>query len=287
MVIDSHCHLSRKNYDGEFPGIVSEQENERIQRFTRDALISKMKEQGVAFIIEPAVEFETNFSILSLADQYPDFVFPAVGIHPTRTFTINWKMIKELEKVSCDKRVIALGETGIDLHYERNEQHRLKQIISFLWHIFLADKRQLPLILHIRNADKEAVRILRLFKKRLHGGVCHCFNGDKASADVYTKEFGLFLGIGGALLQDGAEELLKAVKETPLEYIILETDVPYVRPKKPELITSSKWFKARNTSLIIHDIAKKIADIKGIDVSEVERVTTENVKRLFKVDAKY
>ena len=91
----------------------------------------------------------------------------------------------------------------------------------------------------------------------------------------------VLLGIGGSLLQKNQKELEEAVRETPLEFLLLETDAPYIKPKKPENVSGKKWKKARNTSLIIPDIAERIAKIKGISVSEVEKVTTENARKLF------
>lgn len=142
--------------------------------------------------------------------------------------------MKDFERVkgySKSEGVIAIGETGLDYHYERREQHRLKQKIWFLWQIRLADKLGLPLILHIRMADEDAIRILRRNKKKLHGG---------------------------------------------------ETDGPYVKPERPEEITGKKWTKVRNTSLILPGVAAKIAEIKGIAVEDVLRITEENTRRLFR-----
>ena len=101
---------------------------------------------------------------------------------------------------------------------------------------------------------------------------------------MYTEEFGFMLGIGGLLLQSDCQELEETVKQIPLKFLVLETDGPYVKPMKPEGISGKQWGKSRNTSLIIPDVAKRIAEIKGIDVQEVEKVTTENVKRLFNIN---
>lgn len=285
MFVDSHIHLSRRKYDNEFPCVVSEKEQERIVYLNRDKLIDKMKAEGVGFVVEPAVEFESNEQILKLADRYPGYIYPAVGIHPTRVYRTSFKKRKELEKLSGDKKIAAIGELGLDYHYERKEQHRLKQFMWFIWQLELANKCRLPLILHIRLADDDAIKILRLFKGKIYGGVCHCFCRDYKYAKIYTEELGFYLGIGGALLQNNNEALADAVRQTPLEYLLLETDGPYVKGEKPEGITKRAWHNARNTSLIIPDIAAKIAEIKGIDKETVESVTTENAKKLFGVQS--
>ena len=180
--------------------------------------------------------------------------------------------------------MIAIGETGLDYHYERREQHRLKQKIWFRWQIRLADELGLPLILHIRMADEDAIRILRRNKKKLHGGVCHCFCGGADVAHIYTEELGLCLGIGGTLLMkpEYSDPLQKAVAAVPIKYLLLETDGPYVKPGRPEGITGKKWTKARNTSLILPAVASRIAEIKEIAVEDVFRITSENTRRLFR-----
>ena len=251
----------------------------------RSNLIEEFRSAKISAVIEPAIELESNERLLDLSREYPDFVFPAVGVHPTRTPQTPWSARKQVEEWSKDKNVIAIGELGLDYHHDRKEQHRLKQKLWFIWQILLADKRNLPVILHIRLADRDAIRILRFFKNKLHGGVCHCFTGDAETARIYTQEFGFLLGIGGYLLQgtETSRALEEAVKETPLEFLVLETDGPYVKPKAPEGISGKQWKKSRNTSLMVPEVAKRIAEIKGIDVEEVEQNTTKNVKNHFKI----
>ena len=183
----------------------------------------------------------------------------------------------------ADEKVIAIGETGLDYHYERKKQHRLRQKMWFKWQIRLAEELKRPLILHIREAHEDAISILRKNKNRLHGGVCHCFVGDASVAKIYTEELGLSLGIGGYLLMQSEESKLlsEVVKVTPIEYLILETDGPFVKPEKPENISKKKWEHARNTSLILPAVASKIAMIKGIMQEEVMRITEENTRRVF------
>lgn len=281
MFVDSHIHLSHHLYDGEVPCIDTLQAGQRILYINRDALIDKLKADGIECCVEPGIGLESNHEILKLSEAYPDFLYPAVGVHPTRAPWTKWKSQKELEALSNDKSVVAIGELGLDYHYERRKQHRIRQKRWFVWQLHLAHRRQLPLILHIRLADRDAIKILRHFKKKVHGGVVHCFNRGVDIAKVYTEEFGFMLGIGGSLLQENCAELECAVRDVPLEYLLLETDGPYVKPAKPEELSAKQWGKARNTSLIIPDIAARVAEIKDLDVAEVERITRENAKRLF------
>lgn len=132
--------------------------------------------------------------------------------------------------------------------------------------------------------DEDAVKILRRNRKKLHGGVCHCFCGGADIARIYTEEFGLCLGIGGTLLMkpENREQLEQAVIATPMEYLLLETDGPYVKPERPDSVTGKKWRKSRNTSLILPAIAERIAELKALEASEVIKITTENTRRVFR-----
>lgn len=165
MFVDSHIHLTHHLFDGEVPCIDSAKSDDRIIDKDRDALMNAIKDAGVEFCIEPGIELESNDKILQYAKKYPDFLYAAVGVHPTRAPQTKWKKRKELEELSNNPYVVAIGELGLDYHYERMKQHRIRQKMWFIWQLLLADRRQLPLILHIRLADEDAIRILRRYKK--------------------------------------------------------------------------------------------------------------------------
>lgn len=296
MLIDSHIHLTHPLFRGQFP-YVALQNGEFVAQpgGTRETVIARIKDAGVAHCVEPAIGLRSNPELLAFAESQSGFLCPAVGVHPTRTYReevadaggrltripVPWSGRKLLEQYAEDPAVVAIGETGLDYHNPRAEQHRLRQAAWFLFQLRLAHRRSLPVILHVREADRDALRILRLFRKRLHGGVCHCFNGDAATANRYT-ELGLFLGIGGALLcpEPNREALEQAVRATPLEALLLETDGPFVRPPN-ETLSKKQWKKTRNTSLILPAVARRIAELKGVPAEEVERVTAQNAIRLF------
>lgn len=283
-MIDSHIHLSYRYYDQTFPYIDYDGREFTIAADgRREAVIEEMKARGVSCCIEPAIDVDSNELLLNLSKESDGFIYPAAGNHPTRCIHSNFRDFKRVRKFSEGDGIIAIGETGLDYHYERKEQHRLKQKIWFQWQINLADKLKLPLILHIRLADDDAVRILRRNRKKLHGGVCHCFCGGPDIARIYTEEFGLSLGIGGTLLMkpEYRKQLEEAVIATPVEYLLLETDGPYVKPAKPESVSGKKWREARNTSLILPAIAERIAELKGMEAEDVIRITEENTRRVF------
>lgn len=286
MLVDSHIHLTHSSFEGTVPCIVSSEKENRIEYMDRSVLIDEFKRNNIAFCVEPGIDFESNYKILDIAEKYPNYIYPAIGIHPTRTFKTKWSNRKQLNQMIRNERVVAVGELGLDYHYKRTKQHRLRQKLWFIWQLKTACKIGLPLILHIRQADIDAIRILRRYKGKIPGGVCHCYNRGLDLARIYTEEFGFMLGIGGTLLQQDSSSIAleQVVSNIPLEYLILETDGPFVKPQGPVEISKKKWKKARNTSLILEDVAERIAELKGIDVCEVERVTTDNVVRLFQIN---
>ena len=287
-MIDSHIHLSIKSYDQTFPYIDHDGEGFIIvAEGRRDSLIQEMRRRGVSCCIEPAIDVDSNELLLELSRESSGFVRPAAGNHPTRCIRSKLGDFKRVRDYAGREGIVAIGEMGLDYHYERSQQHRLKQKIWFQWQINLADKLGLPLILHIREADEDAIRILRRNRKKLHGGVCHCFGGGADRARIYTEELGMCLGIGGTLLMKPRYmgQLEEAVIATPIEYLLLETDGPYVKPERPEGVTDKKWTKARNTSLILPAVAERIAELKGMAVEDVLRITEENTRRVFVLNA--
>ena len=298
MIIDTHIHLSHYLYNQEFPFLTSDAGKYVIQAGTREQLIQLFKQQGIAACIDPAIDIESNPKQIALAERFPGFLFVAVGIHPTRTckyrtldksgkaitIRLHWNQRRLIEQYADHPAVVAIGETGLDYHLARKEQHRLRQKMWFIWQLKLAHKKKLPVILHIREAEHDVMQILRKYQHCLHGGVCHCFSGSAEQASFYVN-LGLKLGIGGTLLMDTPNKAAfeEAIIQTPLESLLLETDGPYVKPSCPK-ITKKQLKKARNTSLILPEVAKRIAELKNVPLEEVERITTENAIQLFHLD---
>lgn len=185
LIVDTHIHLSHYLYNGEFPYLSFEDGNYIIQRGSRKQLIECFKSMGIRFCIDPAIGLESNSKILALAEQEPGFLFSAVGVHPKRTFQykkiradgkaetvhLRWKDRKQIEDFSNHSSVVAIGETGLDYHLSKKEQHRFRQKIWFIYQLKLAHKKQLPVVLHIRDAHNDAIKILERYKHYLYGGV--------------------------------------------------------------------------------------------------------------------
>ncbi len=295
MLADSHIHLSHFQFGGQFCYLSREKSAFVLKSGSREQLTEEFRNAGIGFCIEPGIELDSNSRLLALSEQLPGFLYPAVGVHPTRTWAytardaqgrklrrrLHWTDFGRLKDYARRPGVIAIGETGLDYHHPPKEQHRLAQKYWFVRQLLLAHKLNLPVVLHIRKADKDALAILRRMRSRLHGGICHCFCGDAETAKAYT-DLGLLLGIGGMLLQreERCAALEDAVRCTPLEYLVLETDGPYVKPACPDL-PEKQLRQARNTSLILPAIAQRIAALKGVDVVQVEQATTQNLRRVF------
>ena len=288
-MIDSHAHLTYYCFEKEeFSYIDLENGEYIIRRGNRDQLIQRMKDRGITACVEPAIDVASNKKIMKLCDRYPGFIYPAVGIHPASCNECSEEDMDIVGKYATDPRVVAIGETGLDYYYDSSEQSKEKQKKFFLWHIELAHELQLPLILHTRTSEAmiDAIDILRDNKDKLHGGVCHCFRETVDLAKIFVNELHMHIGIGGALLtEDETSRILEdVVKEIPLECILLETDAPYMKPKKPDHISGKQWKKAANTSLILPMVVENVAEIMGVAVKEVVRVTVENVRRVFNFD---
>ena len=282
MIIDSHAHYNNGAYKKPFRYLAYGEDGYALREGELPQLMQEMVEANIPYSIEPGVSLQSCEEVLELAAQYPGRIFPAVGIHPTRSIFEKWSDRHKLDAYANNPGVIAIGEIGLDYHFKREEQHRLTQYLWFLYQLNLAWKRKLPVILHVRDAHEDALRILRMHPARKLGGVIHCFYGSKEIAEQYLK-LGYHIGIGGSALQmeERAQDLWEAIPHIPLERILLETDAPFILPYCKDVIQPKLLRRARNTSLILPAVIQKIAELKGISADEVEQATTENTIRLF------
>ena len=268
MIVDSHAHYAHASFSGNFR-YLSWEGNWTLKEGTLEELLSEMADRGITMSVEPGISLDFNEQILETAKRYPGRIFPAVGCHPTRCIHEKWRERKRLDGYCKDNAVVAIGETGLDYHHPRQEQQRLKQYLWFLYQLRLAKKRKLPLILHIRDADWDAIRVLKLFRPK-YGGVVHCCGEGWDVIEEYLK-LGLYIGIGGILLTPARNEKLKeAVKRIPLDRILVETDSPYVLPYCKDVLPPKLVRRTRNSSLILPRIIAEIAALQGKTPEEVE-----------------
>ena len=279
MIVDSHAHYAHSGFSSSFR-YLSWEENWTVKEGTLEELLSEMADRGISASVEPGISMDFNERILELSKRYSGRIFPAVGCHPTRCIHEKWSDRKRLDDYCRDDTVVAIGETGLDYHHPRGEQQRLKQYLWFLYQLRLAKKRKLPLILHIRDADWDAIRVLKLLRPQ-YGGVVHCCGEGWDVIEEYLK-LGLYIGIGGLLLTpDRNEKLKEAVKRIPLDRILVETDSPYVLPYCKDVLPPKLVRRTRNSSLILPRVISEIAALHGKSPEEVERITAENAIRLY------
>ena len=284
MIIDSHAHYNNNAYKKPFRYLSYDKDGYSLREGELPQLMQEMEDADIRYFIEPGVSLQSCEEVLELAAQYPGKIFPAMGIHPTRSIYEKWSDRKKLDEFAKMLGVVAIGECGLDYHYKREEQHRLKQHLWFIYQLDLAWKMKLPVILHVRDAHEDALRILKWHPARKLGGVIHCFYGSKEIAEQYLK-LGYHIGIGGFVLQleERAKDLWEAIPYIPLDRILLETDAPFILPYCKDVIQPKLLRRARNSSLILPAVIKKIAELKGISPEEVEQTTTENTIRLFQL----
>ena len=282
MIIDSHAHYNNNAYKKPFRYLSYDQYGYSLKEGELPQLMQEMEKANIRYFIEPGVSLQSCEEVLQLCSENPGRIFTAIGVHPTRSIFEKWSDRHKLATYANAPGVIAIGEIGLDYHYKHEEQHRLKQHIWFIYQLNLAWKLKLPVILHVRDAHEDALRILRWHPARKLGGVIHCFYGSKEIAKQYLK-LGYHIGIGGSVLQleERSKDLWDAIPHIPLDRILVETDAPFILPYCKDVIQPKLLRRARNTSLILPAVIKKIAELKGVSPDEVEQATTANVIRLF------
>ncbi len=282
MIIDSHAHYTNQCYTKPFRYLARDAAGYFLAEGDREHLLQELLAADIPYAIEPGVNLESCEAVLAFCKEHPDRFFPAIGIHPTRSLFERWSERKKLDAFAKIPGVVAIGEIGLDYHDKQEEQHRLKQHLWFLYQLDLAWRRKLPVILHVRDAHEDALRILKLHPARKLGGVIHCFYGSKELAQQYL-DLGYHIGIGGSLLQQAerAKNLQEAVAHIPLERILVETDAPFILPYCKDVLPPKLLRRTRNTSLILPAVLEKIAELKGIPVKRVEQTATKNTVRLF------
>ena len=287
MIIDSHAHYNNNAYKKPFRYLSYDKDGFTLKEGEWDQLFQELLDANIPCSIEPGVSLQSCEEVLQLCAEHPERIFPAMGIHPTWSIYEKWSDRKKLYAFAKMPGVVAIGECGLDYHYKLEEQHRLKQHIWFLYQLDLAWRLKKPVILHVRDAHEDALRILKWHPARKLGGVIHCFYGSWEIAEQYLK-LGYHFGIGGSLLQqeERAGALWEAVQYIPLDKILVETDAPFILPYCKDVIQPKLLRRARNTSLILSAVIERIAELKNLSAEEVETATTENTIRLFSLPIK-
>lgn len=254
LIFDTHSHYDDEAFDSD-----------------RETVLQALNEKGVGWLVDVGADIVTSRQALGLAKKY-SFVYAALGVHPSETAAVEEKDMDWLRENCRDEKVVAVGEIGLDYHWE--EPDRECQRKWFLRQIELAKEVTLPIIVHSRDAAEETMEIIRRAKAYECGGVIHCYSYSPEMAKQYV-DMGFYIGVGGVITFKNAKKLKRTVEEIPPDRIVLETDCPYMAPEPNR-------GKRNDSSQLIY-VAEKIGELKGMDPAEVIRITTENARTLYRL----
>lgn len=253
-MIDSHSHLQDEKYTN-----VKE-------------IIGNAKKSGVDKIVCSSSSLKASKKAVEIAKQY-DNVYATVGVHPEEAGEWSEQTKAEIENLAKERKVVAIGETGLDYYYEFCSREQQKYV--FLEHIKLADALKLPLVVHTRDSSGDTMQILRENLKYLKNGVViHCFS---MSVEILKEvlSYGFYISLGGAITFKNARGLLDIVREVDINKLMLETDCPYMAPEP--------YRGTINEPKNVEYVARKIAELKNMSEEEVKKITTKNAEEFFKI----
>lgn len=253
MIFDSHSHYDDEAFDAD-----------------RDELLKSLREKGVGKIISCASSWDSLKKVTDICHNY-SFAFPALGIHPENAMDLTPERRPVLEALIEKEQPAAIGEIGLDYHYDEPPRDFQKDI--FVYHLELAKKLNLPIIVHSRDAAEDTYELIKAHNPDKKG-VIHCFSSSYEMAVKYV-EMGYYIGIGGVVTFKNAAKLKDIAARIPLSSILLETDCPYMAPVP--------FRGSRNDSSLIKYVAEEIASLRDITPEEVIEATYNNTCRLFNV----
>ncbi len=253
MIADTHCHLHMDYYNKD-----------------RDEVVKRMQEQDFSFALTVGVSVEDSKGALALSEKW-DFIYCTVGIHPHDAKSFSEDVLVELERLAKNSKVLAIGETGLDFY--RNLSPKEDQYRAFEAQLDLAQRLDLPVVIHTRDATKETKEVLKRFAGAR--GVIHCFSGDLKDARDFL-DMGFLISFAGHLTYPKNHDLRKVACYVPEDMLFVETDAPFLTPVPLR--------GKRNEPLYIKYTYMKLAEIRGIDYEDLLHQVCANVQRLFGVD---
>lgn len=254
MLFDTHAHYDDAAFDPD-----------------RAELIGSLPGAGVAFVIDPGCDVKSSRAALCLTEQY-DFLYAAVGIHPENCAGATDADFAEIRRLAAHPKAVAIGEIGLDYYWEGNPSKKFQQII-FRRQMELARELNLPVIVHDREAHGDSLAIVREFPDVR--GVFHCYSGSPELARELLK-LGWYLGFDGPITYKNARRAPEVAAVTPMDRILIETDSPYLAPVPHR--------GRRNDSRNVRYVAEKLAEWKGVSPAELEEITLNNAKKIFRIE---
>ena len=252
MLFDTHAHMDDAAFAED-----------------RDALLQGLAQRGTGLVMNPGCSLESSRNAVALAEKY-DFLYAAVGSHPDVADEVTEEVLDEYRRLAAHPKVKAIGEIGIDYHYE--DIPRDRQLRAFRLQMELARELKLPVIVHERDAHEDGMAIVREFPDVT--GVFHCYSGSAEMARQLVDK-GWYIGFTGVLTFKNARKAIETAASLPLDRIVLETDCPYMAPEP--------YRGKRNDPGYLFRMAEKLAEVRGLSYEEICAATTENGKRLYRL----
>ena len=252
MIFDTHAHYDDEQFDTD-----------------REQLLASMKEAGIGNIVNVGANMASSQSSLDLADKY-DFIYAAVGVHPSDSAELNEENIEKLRLMSAHDKCLAIGEIGLDYYWPEPDHEIQKH--WFRRQLLLAREVNKPVIIHSRDAAQDTVSIMKEENAGEIGGVVHCFSYSKEVAQECV-DMGFYVGIGGVITFKNGRKLKEVAEAIPMEKILLETDCPYLSPEP--------FRGKRNSSLNLPYVVKALSEIKGISPEEVIEISEKNAREMY------
>lgn len=255
MLFDTHVHLNADQFEED-----------------REEVIKRARAAGVKNMVVVGFDRKTIPLALEIAESHPD-IYASVGWHPVDAIDMTEEDLKWLEELTEHPKVVALGEMGLDYHWDKSPADVQKDV--FRKQIRLARKVGLPIIIHNREATQDIVDILKEEHAEEVGGIMHCFSGSPEIARECVH-MNFYISLGGPVTFKNARRPKEVAKEIPLDRLLIETDCPFLAPHP--------YRGKRNEPAYVKLVAEKIAELKGISLEEVAEKTTRNAKKLFDLD---
>lgn len=250
MLFDTHVHLLDERFDGD-----------------REEILLRLTENQVGNVVEASSDLENSIYAAALAREH-HIVHAAVGIHPHSASEWDERTEETLRGLLQEPKVVAVGEIGLDYHYDFSPREKQKEV--FERQIMLALDVDMPIVVHSREATADTMEILRRYPNVR--GELHCFSGSAETAEELVK-MGFYIAFGGAVTFKNARKTVTAAKAVPLERLLIETDCPYMTPVP--------FRGKRNEPAYVSYVAEKLAEVREIPLEEIVRITEENAKRFF------
>ncbi len=254
FLTDTHTHLDFPQFDDD-----------------REQVIERATAVGVQAVVDIGTDLASSRAAVALAEAYPQ-IYAAVGVHPHDARTVTGKLLGELRALALHPKVVAIGEIGLDFYRDLSPRDKQHQV--FQQQLALASEAGKPVVIHDRDAHSEVMAALRRWAASSHqpAGVLHCFSGDLAIAQE-AIELGFYISIAGPVTFKNARGLRELVRQLPLEKLLVETDCPYLTPHPHR--------GKRNEPAYVKLVAQEVAQIKGVSLEEVARITSDNAQVLF------